>query len=171
MEIIFLTRRVYYAHYKLQSWTKYLRDSSFHVKLGTKGKAQFPIFRSFLLVLKKFSFWEEDSALGHNFMKFRDFRQLVKLLAYTMFITNNHALFQLWWRKIGLNIKKTQNIMIIIVGSNLWNGTHFCPGLLIMKENSLKEANVLLECNCGGNSISLMKWRIYQISPSNKGLE
>ena len=35
-------------------------NSSFHVKF----------FGGFLLVLKKISFWEEDGALGNNFMKF-----------------------------------------------------------------------------------------------------
>ena len=44
--------------------------SSFHVKQRTTGKVQLPFFSSFLLVLIKFSFWEEDWALGYNSMKF-----------------------------------------------------------------------------------------------------
>ena len=47
-------------------------NSSFHVKQRTTGKLQL-LFSSFLLVLTKFSFWEEDWALGYNSMKFWDF--------------------------------------------------------------------------------------------------
>ena len=43
--------------------------SSFHVKQYTMGKVEFLIFSSFLLVLTKFSFWEEDWALGYTSMK------------------------------------------------------------------------------------------------------
>ena len=35
-------------------------NSSFHVKQCTTGKLQFLFFRSFLLVLTKFSFWGKD---------------------------------------------------------------------------------------------------------------
>ena len=45
---------------------KFETNSSFHVKQRTTGKVQFLSFRSFLLVLKKFSFWEE--AMGYNSM-------------------------------------------------------------------------------------------------------
>ena len=45
-------------------------NSSFHVKQHTTGKVQFLFFSSFLLVLTKFSLWEEDWALGYNSMKF-----------------------------------------------------------------------------------------------------
>ena len=48
-------------------------NSSFHVKYHTTGNVQFLFFRRFLLVQTKFSFREEDSALGNNSMKFRDF--------------------------------------------------------------------------------------------------
>ena len=34
-------------------------NSSFHVKYRTTGKVQILFFNSFLLVLTKFSFWEE----------------------------------------------------------------------------------------------------------------
>ena len=44
-------------------------DSSFHVKWGTAAKVQ----GSFLLALKKISFWEEDWALSYNSMNFLDF--------------------------------------------------------------------------------------------------
>ena len=46
--------------------TKY----SFHVKQRTTGKVQFLFFSSFLLVLTKFPFWDEDWALGYDSMKF-----------------------------------------------------------------------------------------------------
>ena len=38
----------------LQPWTKYLRQTNFHVKNRTTGKVQFLFFRGFLLVLTKF---------------------------------------------------------------------------------------------------------------------
>ena len=46
------------------------KNSSFHVKQHTTGKVQFLFSRSLLLVLAKFSFWEEEWALGYNSMKF-----------------------------------------------------------------------------------------------------
>ena len=45
-------------------------NSSFHMKQRTTGKVHFLFLSSFLLVLTKFSFWEEDWALGHNSNKF-----------------------------------------------------------------------------------------------------
>ena len=47
--------------------------STFPVKQGTTGKVQFVFFTGFFLVLKIFSFWEEDWALGYNSMRFWDF--------------------------------------------------------------------------------------------------
>ena len=48
-------------------------NSSFHVKSGTTGKVQFLFFKSLMLVLTKFSFWEEEWALGYSSMEFWDF--------------------------------------------------------------------------------------------------
>ena len=48
-------------------------NSSFHVKRRTTGKVYFLFFKSFLLVLTKFSFWQEDWALGYHSMKCRHF--------------------------------------------------------------------------------------------------
>ena len=45
-------------------------NSSFHVKERTTGKVQVLFFRKFLLLLTKFSFWEEDRGLGNNSVKF-----------------------------------------------------------------------------------------------------
>ena len=45
-------------------------NSGFHVKQRTTGKVQFLFSRSILLVLTKFSFWEEDWALRYNSMNF-----------------------------------------------------------------------------------------------------
>ena len=42
-------------------------NCSFHVEYSTTEKVQFLFFKSFLLVLKKFSFWKEDKALGYIF--------------------------------------------------------------------------------------------------------
>ena len=46
------------------------RNSSFYVKQRTTGKIQFLFLSSSLLILTKFSFWEEDRPLGYNSMKF-----------------------------------------------------------------------------------------------------
>ena len=94
------------------------------------GKVQFQFLNSFLLVLIKFSFWEEDWALGYNCMKIWDvnislfpkiLRQLVRQLVYTMFITNNHYWFHLWWKK---NMVKHQIILAKIVVVNDTNSTN-----------------------------------------------
>ena len=45
------------------------KNCSFYVKQCTKGKIQFLFFSSLLPMLTKFSFWEEDWALGYNSMK------------------------------------------------------------------------------------------------------
>ena len=45
-------------------------NPSFHVKQRTTGKVQFLFFSSFLLMLTKFSIWEEGWALGYNAVKF-----------------------------------------------------------------------------------------------------
>ena len=47
----------------LQPFTKY------HVKQRTTRKVQFLFFSSFLQILTKFTFWEEDWALDYNSMK------------------------------------------------------------------------------------------------------
>ena len=44
-------------------------NSNFYVKYRSTVKDQFRFFNSFLLTLIKFSFWEEDWALGYNYMK------------------------------------------------------------------------------------------------------
>ena len=45
-------------------------EQNIHVKQHNTGKAQFLFFRRFLLVLIKFSFLNEDWALGYNSIKF-----------------------------------------------------------------------------------------------------
>ena len=42
----------------------FAKNFSFQVKQRTTGEVQFLFSRRFLLVLIKFSFWEEDWALG-----------------------------------------------------------------------------------------------------------
>ena len=42
------------------------KKCNFHVKEHTTGKFQFPFLSSFLLVLVKCLFWEEDWALDYN---------------------------------------------------------------------------------------------------------
>ena len=46
------------------------KNSSFHVKYRAMGKVQFLFSRRLLLVLTKFSIWEEDLALGYTSTKF-----------------------------------------------------------------------------------------------------
>ena len=48
-------------------------NSRCHVKKCAAGKVDILFFRSFLLVLAKFSFWEEGWALDYSFMKFESF--------------------------------------------------------------------------------------------------
>ena len=48
----------------------------------TTGKLQFLFSGSRLLVLTKFSFWEEDWTLGYNYMKFWHYSELVRQLVY-----------------------------------------------------------------------------------------
>ena len=67
---------------------------------------QFLFFRSFLLVLKKISFWGEDWALVYNSMKLEIFLlfpnflgpkfSVTPQLGYTTFIINNQASLHLW---------------------------------------------------------------------------
>ena len=45
-------------------------NSSFYTTQRTTGKVEFLFFSSFKLILTKFSFWQEDQALGYNSMKF-----------------------------------------------------------------------------------------------------
>ena len=46
------------------------QNFSFQVKQRTTGGAIFLFSRNLQLVLTKFFIWEEDQALGYNFMKF-----------------------------------------------------------------------------------------------------
>ena len=79
-------------------------NSSFHVKQRTPGKVQFLFFRRFLLVLTKFSFWGRTKH-----------RQLVRQLIYTSLLQIITFRFTCGERKICSTIKKSQNIMNLIV--------------------------------------------------------
>ena len=96
----------------------------------SKEKSGFLFFMSFFLVLKKFTFWEEDWRLGYNSMKFWDFpniSQVPKVLSLQLFgnSSGNWYIFCLLLtitlrftcgeRKICSNIKKSQRIMSTIV--------------------------------------------------------
>ena len=50
----------------------YQTNFSVNVKQRTTAKAQFQFLNSFLLAWTKFSFWDEDWALGYNSMKISD---------------------------------------------------------------------------------------------------
>ena len=50
----------------------YGTNFSVSVKQCTSGKVQFQFLDSFSLVLTTFLFWEEDWALGYNFVKIWD---------------------------------------------------------------------------------------------------
>ena len=53
-------------------------NSSFHVKQYTMRKVLFLFLMSFLLVLTKCSFWQEDWAPGYHSMKFRHFTDILR---------------------------------------------------------------------------------------------
>ena len=83
--------------------------SRFHVQQCTTGRIQFLFFRRFFLVLTKFSFREEDQALGKKTMKFWDFPEsFLSRLATRIyqFITNSHAWCYIWWTENLLNHQK-----------------------------------------------------------------
>ena len=95
-------------------------NSSFHVKQCTTGKVQFLFFSSFLLVLTKFSFWEEDWALGYNSMIFWDFPDISfgnswgnSYISYLLLIITLY--FTCGERKNYSTIRKSQNIMNMVL--------------------------------------------------------
>ena len=106
-------------------------NSRYCMKQSTMGrKIQFLFFRSFLLVLKKKSFWEEDWALGYNSMKFCVFPDIssfpmilgLKLLGNTwgnLYIPYLSLIFTIHFtcseKKTWSDIEKSQNIMTMIV--------------------------------------------------------
>ena len=48
----------------------YEKISSFHMRMRATGRVQFLFSRRLFLVLTKFSFFEEDWAIGYTSMKF-----------------------------------------------------------------------------------------------------
>ena len=77
---------------KLQSWPKYMRHTWVLVWKSTlQVKVQFQFLNSFLLVLTKFLFLEEDWALGYNSMKIWDllnisqFPKILRFLSLKLF--------------------------------------------------------------------------------------
>ena len=65
----------------------------------------------FLLVLTKFSFFQEEWALAYHSTEFRHFTkvvwQLMRQLVYSIFISNNRASAHLWWKE---NLVKHQRV-------------------------------------------------------------
>ena len=55
---------------QLQSFPKYLRQTLVFMWKRATGKVQHPFFKSFWLLLKKFSYWQEYWALVYNSSKF-----------------------------------------------------------------------------------------------------
>ena len=97
-----------------------------HVKQRTTGKVQFLVSSTFLLVLTKFSFWEEDLALGYTSITFWHFLNIfwfAKTLSLKSF--GNSYIPCLWLiitlrftcgeREIYSTIKMSQNIMRMIL--------------------------------------------------------
>ena len=65
-----------------QSWAKYLRQTLvFMWNSALREKFNFYFFRSFLLVLTKFSFWKNDWALGYNSIKFWNYSDFPNFLS------------------------------------------------------------------------------------------
>ena len=105
-------------------------NSSFYVKQGTTEKVQFLFFSSYLLILTKFSFWNENRALGYNSIKFQNFLDVSlfpKILNLKLFdnswgnsdisclLLTIALLFTCGEKKIRSSIKISQNIMNIVV--------------------------------------------------------
>ena len=93
------------------------------LKQRPKGKVQILFFKNFLLVLTRFSFWEEDWALGYNSMKFLNISKFLKILVlnclamrkglvYIIFITNNHDLLHLWRQQKFCQTSKILKILL-----------------------------------------------------------
>ena len=108
----------------LQSFMKYFMQS--HVKERTTGKVQFLVFSTFLVVLTKLSFWEEDLALGYSSITFWHFLNIfwfAKTLSLKSF--GNSYIPCLWLiitlrftcgkSEIYSTIKMSQNIMRMIL--------------------------------------------------------
>ena len=82
-----------------------------------------------MLVLTKFSFWEEVQALGNNSINFWDFLNIFQFLeilslnsfgsSWGMFITNNHDSFHLWWKESLLNHQKVSKYFEHVRAQNL----------------------------------------------------
>ena len=87
-------------------------NSSFYVEQCITGKVQFLFFSSFLLILTKFSFWEEDWALlfsnswGNSYIP-------GLLLIITLLFTCGE-------KKICFSIEVSQNIINIVVCKKLF---------------------------------------------------
>ena len=68
-------------YFRRQSFTKYLRQILvFVLNSALRQKFNFYFFWGFLVVLTKFSFWEEDKELGNNSMGFQDFSDILWFL-------------------------------------------------------------------------------------------
>ena len=106
----------------LQSFTKYLKQTlafMWNSAIREKFTRKFFIFLELLASIDKIFILAGRQ--GSNSSKFWDFKlsyvvpQLVKQLAYTMFITNNRALFQLGWKENLVKHQKVSKYYEIIV--------------------------------------------------------
>ena len=123
------------SSFNLQLFTKNLRVTLvFMWNNALRGKFNFYFTKSFLLVLTKFSFSQEDWALGYyslNFLEFPDISWFPEILSYKLFGNSWENsfmpcllliitfLFIHGEMKIWQNIKKSQNIMKMIIA--LWS--------------------------------------------------
>ena len=105
------------------------------MKQCTTGKLPFLFLKSFLLALTKFSFWEENWAIGYNFMKFWDLLNIskfLKILTLKMFTKSRDNFYVQCFllimttpltcgdRKILSNIKIYQKVVTKIVWTILF---------------------------------------------------
>ena len=68
-------------YFRRQSFQKYLRHILvFVLNSAFRKKLNFYFSWRFLVVLTKFSFWEEDKELGNNSMRFQDFSDILWFL-------------------------------------------------------------------------------------------
>ena len=119
-------------------------NSSFRVKWRTAEIVQFPFFRGFLLVLAAFSFRGGEWALGNNSMKFCDFSDISyfpKMLSfniYTSLLLIIMLCFTYGEREICSTIKKSQNILNMIVCNTISTHRSYLIGIYLLQYTYLQ---------------------------------
>ena len=90
-------------------------NSSFHVKQRTEGKIQFLFFKSFLLALIKFSFWQKEWVLGYIQSFGNSYVNVIKTIQRLRFAENykNLSNLQMDWQTKSYDISS----LLFVYGS------------------------------------------------------